>query len=97
MVVSDFDLVGLAVCPAEAKAVLVVDADAMLALSVSFKWLQPVSWRDPQVVKRSGGLELGELAEGDLMERRRKLGGSLAEPELVRGAASEGRDHRTER
>ena len=96
MVVGDFDFVGLAICPAEAKPVLVVDADAMLALAVSFKCLQPVPRRDPKVVERGGGLELGEFTEGDLMERRRQLGGSLAEPELLRGAASEGRDHRME-
>ncbi len=96
MVVDDFDLVGLTVCPAEAKPVLIVDADAMPALAVSFKCLQPVPRRDPKVVERGGGLELSEFAEGYLMERRRQLGGSLAEPELLRSAASEGRDHRME-
>ncbi len=96
MVVGDFDLVGLAICPAEAKPVFVVDADAMLALAVSCECLQPVPRRDFKVVERGGGLELGEFTEGDLMERRRQLGGALAEPELLRGAASEGRDHRME-
>ena len=97
MVVGDFYLVGLAAFPVEAKSVLVVDADAMLALPVSFKRLQPVSWRDPQVIERGGGLELGEFTQGGLVNRRGYFGRFLTEPEEMGGPAGERGDHRMRR
>ncbi len=46
MVVGDFDLEGLATFPAETKSVLIVDADGVLALSVSFERVELIAGRD---------------------------------------------------
>ena len=70
VVVCDFDVEGLSADPAEAEAVLVVDADAVLPLAVALQCLEPVTRRQPKVVERGGCLQLGEFAQGGLLDRR---------------------------
>ncbi len=45
MVVHDFHIVGVAVPPHEADAILIIDPDAVLALALAVQRLQPVSGR----------------------------------------------------
>ena len=54
VVVGDFDFSGTTVCPAEADAPLVVDADAVLPLTVTAQRLEAVGRRQPQVGQRRG-------------------------------------------
>jgi len=58
VVVDDFDVLGVAALPAEADAVLVVDADAVLPLAVARQFLQSVAGRDAALdLVRTFGLE----------------------------------------
>ena len=61
MIVDDFDVVGAIFFPDEAKAVAVIDADAVLPDSIAAQPLQPVSWRPEQVVKAPGCIQIFEL------------------------------------
>ena len=52
MIVGDFDLAGALPGPAKADAPLVVDADAVLSLSIAAQRLEAVGRRQPQVRQR---------------------------------------------
>ena len=97
MVVSDFDFVSLAVLPAEAESLLIVDADGILALPVSAERVQAVAWWYAEIVERGGGLELGEFTQGGLVNRRGYFGRFLTEPEEMGGPAGERGDHQMRR
>jgi hypothetical protein len=47
-VFGDFDVVGIVLFPCEADPVLIIDADALLALSVSLQRLQLVAVLAPE-------------------------------------------------
>jgi hypothetical protein len=61
MVVDDFHIVGVAVPPHEADAILIIDSDAVLALALAVQSLQPVSGGDIQIIQRHGGMQQEEL------------------------------------
>ena len=67
MIVRYFDIVGVTLLPPEADAPLVVDADAMLASTVTREPFQPVSRRDTQIVQPFGDIKLNQLAPGQAM------------------------------
>ena len=48
MVVDDFHVVGVAIPPHEADAILIIDPDAVLALALAVQRFQPVSGRHTQ-------------------------------------------------
>jgi hypothetical protein len=52
MVVSDLNIVRVAISPSEADTPLVVDADAVLTGSISPEPLKAIAWRDAQVLQR---------------------------------------------
>jgi hypothetical protein len=54
--------------PAKANAVLIVDADAVLAGTVALQSLEAVAWRNPEVVEPTGDLELSEFASSDRLD-----------------------------
>src|SRR4051812_23936000 len=64
MVVHDFDVVRLVLGPDEADPVLVVDPNAVLALSIAGEGLEAFAGRDPEIGEALGGIELVELAKG---------------------------------
>jgi len=41
--------------PSETDPVLIVDSNAMLPLSITLQSLEPVSWRDTEILKNGGG------------------------------------------
>jgi hypothetical protein len=45
VIVDNLDIVGIAVMPKKTESPLVIDANAMLTLSVGSQWLQPVPGR----------------------------------------------------
>ncbi len=63
MVVDYFNVVSIAALPAEADAVLIVDADAMLPLAVACKFFQAVAGQDTKVIERFGGIEEQQFSE----------------------------------
>jgi hypothetical protein len=54
VVVHNLDLVGVSVPPLKADAVLVIDANAVLAFPITSEPLQAVAGRQSEVAKRSG-------------------------------------------
>jgi hypothetical protein len=61
MVVDDFHVVGVAIPPHEADAILIIYSDAVLALALAVQSLQPVSGRHTQIIQRHGGMQQEEL------------------------------------
>ena len=61
MIVDKFNVQGFAVSPCEADAPLIVDADAVLTGSVTFKRFEPVTRRGAQKIQCLSSVELGQL------------------------------------
>jgi hypothetical protein len=73
VIVHDLDLGGAAVGPHEAEAVLVVDADGVLALPVAAQRLEPVAGRNTEIVESTRHVELAQLAAGNMLDGGRNL------------------------
>jgi hypothetical protein len=58
VVIHYFNVVCITIDPAEADPPLIVDANAVLPLTILVQRFQPISWRYPQV----SGTELAKLA-----------------------------------
>jgi len=44
MIIYDFYFISISVCPAETDTPLVIDANAMLPLTIACKFLQTIPW-----------------------------------------------------
>jgi hypothetical protein len=62
VIVDNLYIVGFAILPAKTKAVLIVDAYAVLALAVSLQRLQPVSVGLSQIVKQASRVQYLQLS-----------------------------------
>lgn len=67
MVIDDFDIFRLD-CPAEANAVLVVDANGMLTGAVAAKCFQSIAGWNSQRVERYGGGEHRQFSQGGALQ-----------------------------
>ena len=93
MVVHDLHVVGIAVCPLEADAPLVVDANAELADSVVLQFLKVVGAWDFQVVKALRRIEHAELSPRCVLDVRRQIRRDLPTVHPFRFGVAEGADH----
>ena len=73
MVVRDFHVVCIAVTPSEANAPLVIDADAVLALSVPRQLFEPIAGRHTQILHAARVVEHAQLTQGRLLNAVRQL------------------------
>ena len=64
MIVGDLDIPGRAIAPYKAEPPLIVDANAVLALTIAAQSLQPVTGRHPQIVQLPGGINGQKLRAG---------------------------------
>jgi hypothetical protein len=64
MIVHDLDVFCTRRCPSKTDSPLVVDANAVLALSVGLQRFEVIAWRYPQVVQSACDLQLPEFAPG---------------------------------
>lgn len=62
VVVHDFDFRCAGLGPAEANPPLIIDANAVLAGSISTKRLETIARWNPKVLKKTGNLQLPQLA-----------------------------------
>jgi len=92
MIIDDFNVFGPRVRPAEADAILVIDANAVLAQAISLERLKTIARRNPEVVKPSGDLELSKLAQRNIFNVH-KSPHSLPLRECLGIGAFEGDDH----
>ena len=93
MVIHDLHVVGVIVLPAETDPPLIVDPDAVLALPVACKRLEPVPGRDSEILQRHRCLQQVELPLRLSLNVRREFPGSLALEQLLGLPAPEGLDH----
>ena len=71
VVIHNFNLIGSGIRPKETDAILVVDSDAMLPLSISNQRFQPITRRNSQFVQCGYGIKLVEFSSGDFPEQLR--------------------------
>lgn len=64
VVVDNFDFIGYTLPPDEADTPLIVDANAVLAFTVTPECLQPIAWRHSQIVQPRRKMHLCQLAPG---------------------------------
>ena len=68
MVVDNLNVLRSSGRPSEAEAILVVDADTVLADPIPFQRLQPISRRDTQVRQTRSDLQLPELSQCNALD-----------------------------
>jgi hypothetical protein len=71
VVIDDFDIVRAIGLPAKADAPLVVDADGVLAFSVTPENFQTVAGWDGEMVEFCDGVKLSEFSQSDALDFRR--------------------------
>jgi len=65
MIIRNFYLKRIVSSPHKTDAILVIDADTVLAMSISPQLLQAVAGRMPQIIQRHRGVEHRKLPSGD--------------------------------
>lgn len=93
MVIHDLYLGRVALAPHEADAPLVVDANAVLPLSVAFQLFKPVTGRSGQVAKPHGEMQLLQFSPGNALDGSKSLH-PLAVEQSLRIDAAKGCNHR---
>ena len=93
MVVDDLDVVRVAVPPAEANAPSVIDAYTVLPTPIALERFQSVPWRDSQIVKALGSIQLDKFAQHDPLEGGREAAPGCAGEEALGLAVGEAPDH----
>jgi len=66
MVVDNFHLCWSRVSPAKTDTVLVINANAMLSLPISFQGLKPIAWGNLEFMEGDHRVKLIEFAGGSL-------------------------------
>jgi len=91
VVIHNFNTLGIRVLPGKTHAPLIVDADAVLPSAVARQRLEPVAWRNSQVIQASGHVQLLQFAAGDRFDISETTGHPALEQSL-RVFAFEGLD-----
>src|SRR5438067_1085403 len=94
MIVGNLDFDGVAVVPAETDPPLFVDPNAVLPGPIALQFLQAVSGRDAQVVKRFGRIDQEQFPECGALRRLGKPGSPLPQEQSLRVLVAETPDHR---
>jgi hypothetical protein len=93
VIVTDFDVIRIAVNKAKADAPLIIDGDSVLALAITLERVQSIAGRDLKVVERRSEVNILELAHGTRLnvawEPLRRPGGK----EILSPAIGERFDH----
>jgi len=93
VVVDDLDVPGVTPRPAEADPPLVVDSDAVLALSIALERLEPVSRRDLEILERLRSIQDEELPQRASVKLRRKASRTFSPEEDLGGRTAEAPNH----
>jgi hypothetical protein len=92
VVIHDFNFTGLPFAPRKTNPPLVIDADAVLTLSIAFKAFQAISWQRRERSEIRRGVEHIEFAKGQALNGLEPTHGFPAEQALG-VSASEGPNH----
>jgi hypothetical protein len=93
MVVDDRDVECISVTPTKAYAPLIIDPNAVIAGTITTELLQPISRRDPQIVKLFTRVKLDELASRHALHLQRPSPYSNTAEHSLRILVGEGLDH----
>lgn len=78
MIVRDFDIgYGIFAIYAKTDAVLLIDANAVLSLSVTFELFRVIGRRNPQIVQTGSIVQHDEFSQSDLLNALREFGGKV--------------------
>jgi hypothetical protein len=70
MIVTDFDVVGISVDELKTDAPLVIDGDRVLPLPMTIERVEPITWRDLQVVQPRSQVDILQLTRCPLGDIR---------------------------
>lgn len=93
MIIHDFYVIGVTIDPFEAYSPLIVDPDTVLPCPVPAELLQPICWRDADIIQCDGIVEHTEFAIPDLLDVLRQPGRAQAGEDAGGFLACEGFDH----
>ena len=93
MIVDDLDVESMPVTPLETDPPLLVDPNAVLALSITLQRLELLRARNRKVFQDSGRIQLLQLHQCPLLDVARNTLGVLAAPHLAGFLATRGFDH----
>lgn len=94
MVIDRFDVVCVTGMPTKADAPLIIDADAVLACSVSLEFLEAVARWHSQVLELIGRVHQAQLAQHESVQLCREASNGFAAKESLRVPIGEALDHR---
>ncbi|OFV91465.1 MAG: hypothetical protein A3G76_15545 [Acidobacteria bacterium RIFCSPLOWO2_12_FULL_65_11] len=94
MIVHDLNLVRAALRPAETDPPLIVEANAVLTSTVPTESLQPVPWRDSEILEPSRRIELSQLPKRNTLEVWTELPDGLAGEQPLGIPVAEAPNHR---
>ena len=92
MIVHNLHFVRVSVPPFEADSPLLVDADAVLPLSVPFQGFQPVSRWHPKILEANRSVQKLQFVERRLLDVSWQLSGELALPDPLGFSAFKAND-----
>lgn len=78
MVINDFHVIRMGAFPAEANAVLIIDADAVLSFAIARKLLQAVARRNAEIVERFSGIQEQQFPQRRALKRARQFAAPFA-------------------
>ena len=93
MVVHNLDFMRVLALPAEAKPPLVIEAEAVLALSAASQGFQPVAGWYAQIGQKPGDVQLRKLPQGYPFQRGREAVGAGTLPQALRFLAGKAGNH----
>ena len=93
MIIDDLDVKGVTVTPLETDPPLLVDPNAVLALSTTLQTFELIRARNRKVFQVSSRIQLLQLHQCALLNVTRNTLGVLATPHLVGFLATKGFDH----
>jgi hypothetical protein len=92
VVIHDFNFIGVPLAPRKTNPPLVVDASAVLTLSITFEALQAISWQRRERSEIRRGVEHSEFTKGLALDGLEPAN-SFSMEEALGISASEGPDH----
>jgi hypothetical protein len=94
MIVNDLNVAGIAASPKEAYTPLIIDADAVLTLTVALQCFQPVPWRNHQILQGASTVQVKQLSTRYSLKGPKARHVHIGE-QRFRLPGSEGADHQT--
>jgi hypothetical protein len=76
VIINNLHFERIAIAPDETDAILIVDADTVLSLAISFQCFKMIPWKDCQITQYMSGVYLHKLTlrdSGDLLMPPRAL------------------------